>query len=112
MRYEFREDDPSVHQAAKFTLVTGVLGIAVLLLAAALLRNCHGVDTAACGTPYRTVLALVGPVILFGGGVWAFVHTYRAWRRYQTWWAWQGAGWFLFLLMMVVLTMGLPVLVG
>jgi hypothetical protein len=110
MRYEFREDDPSVHQAARFALVMGTLGVAFLVLAAVLLRNCHSVGTAACGTPYRTLLALGGPVILFVGGLGAFVRTYRAWHRYQTWWAWQGAGWFLFLLMMVVLTMGLPVL--
>jgi hypothetical protein len=110
MRYEFREDDPSVHQAAKFALVMGVLGVAFMALAAAWTKHCHGVDAAACSTPYRTVLALGGPAILFGGGVWAFVRTYQAWRHYRTWFAWQGAGWFLLVLMSVVLTMSLPVL--
>jgi len=44
--------------------------------------------------------------VLFGGGIGAFVRTYRAWRRYQIWFAWQGAGWFL-LLPLTVLTMSL-----
>ncbi|MEZ0050329.1 hypothetical protein ABIA30_001327 [Mycobacterium sp. MAA66] len=110
MRYEFREDDPSVHQAAKFALVMGVLGVAFMALAAAWTKHCHGVDAAACSMPYRTALALGGPAILFGGGVWAFVRTYQAWRHYRTWFAWQGAGWFLLVLMSVVLTMSLPVL--
>jgi hypothetical protein len=107
---KFRDDDPSVHQAARFGLMMGCLGVGFMVLAAVWVRQCHGFDTAACSTPYRTVLALGGPAILFGGGVWAFVRTYRAWRNDQVWWAWQGAGWFLLLLMSIVLTMSLPVL--
>lgn len=101
MRYEFREDDPSVRQAARFALTVGVLGILVLALAAVGVRTGHG--------PHL-LLALSAPVLLFAGGVWAFVRTYHAWRHYQTWFAWQGAGWFLLLLMLAVLTMSLPVL--
>lgn len=97
--YEFREDDPSVHQAARFGLTVGSLGILVLALSAYAVR--HGVDHWA---------AAAAPVFLFGGGIWAFVRTYQAWRHFRTWFAWQGAGWFLLLLAMVVLTMSLSVL--
>ena len=76
----FRDDDPSVHQAARFGLVMGSLGVGFMVLAAVWVRHCSGYDTAACSMPYRTVLALAGPLFLFGSGVWAFVRTYRAWR--------------------------------
>jgi hypothetical protein len=39
------------------------------------------------------------------------VRTYRVWRDHGTWWAWQGAGWFLMILMFVTLTMGAPIAV-
>lgn len=111
---QFRDDDPSVHEAARFGLVMGSLGVGFMVLAAVWVRHCHGIDTTECAwvysKPYRTVLALAGPLFLFGSGVWAFVRTYRAWRDNQVWWAWQGAGWFLLLLMSIVLTMSLPVL--
>ncbi len=106
----FRDDDPSVHQAARFGLVMGSVGVGFMVLAAVWVRHCSGYDTAACSMPYRTVLALAGPLFLFGSGVWAFVRTCRAWRGDKVWWAWQGAGWFLLLLMCIVLTMRLPVL--
>lgn len=106
----FRDDDPKVHHAARFALVMGCLGVGFMVLAAAWVRHCHGYDATACTMPYRTVLALTGPLFLFGSGVWAFVRTYRAWKHDEVWWAWQGAGWFLMILMSVVLTMSLPVL--
>lgn len=99
MRYEFREDDPSVHQAARFSLTVGMAGILVLALSAYGVK--HGIDRWA---------AVAAPAFLFAGGIWAFVRTYQAWRHYQTWFAWQGAGWFLLMLAMVVLTMSLSVL--
>ncbi|MGU3500165.1 hypothetical protein [Mycobacterium sp. C31M] len=109
-----RPDDPEVRSAARFALIAGVLGVAFLVLAAVLVRSCDEavVDTAACGRPERLVLALGAPILLFVAGVRAFVRTYRLWQVRQTWWAWQGAGWFLMLLMLVVLTMGLPTLGG
>jgi hypothetical protein len=50
--------------------------------------------------------------MLLAAGCWAFVRTYRIWRDYGTWWAWQGAGWFLLMLMLVTLTMGAPIIAG
>jgi NADH:ubiquinone oxidoreductase subunit H len=43
------------------------------------------------------------PVILFLGGVGAFVKTYQLWKARGVWVAWQGAGWFLLVLMLVSL---------
>jgi hypothetical protein len=52
------------------------------------------------GTP---LIALAAPGVLLLGGTIAFVQTYRVWRRRESWWIWQGAGWFLLLLMVVTL---------
>ncbi len=116
MRTEPRihRDEPEVRSAIRFGLVTAVLGVLFLIVAAILARSCDDavVDSASCGRPERLVLALGAPVILFGGGVYAFVRTYRTWKNRQVWWAWQGAGWFLMLLMLTVLTMSLPALAG
>lgn len=67
--------------------------------------------TAGCGRPYRTVLAVGAPVILVSGGLRAFARTYQVWRARGTWWGWQGAGWFLLTLMLVVLLVsGVPIM--
>lgn len=44
------------------------------------------------------------PVVLFLGGLGAFVRTYRVWKADGAWVAWQGAGWFLLTLMLVSLS--------
>jgi uncharacterized membrane protein len=109
-----RADDPEVRAAVRFGLVAALLGVGFLVVAAVLARSCDGavVDSVACGRPHRVVLALGAPAILFGGGLRAFVRTYRLWRNRQSWVAWQGAGWFLMLLMLLVLTMSLSALAG
>ncbi len=50
------------------------------------------------------VVASLVPAILFAGGVGAFVKTYREWKAQGAWVAWQGAGWFLLILMLVCLS--------
>ena len=50
------------------------------------------------------IVASLVPAILFGGGVGAFVRTYREWKAQGAWVAWQGAGWFLLTLMLVCLS--------
>jgi peptidoglycan/LPS O-acetylase OafA/YrhL len=47
--------------------------------------------------------AALVPAFLFLGGVGAMVRTYREWKADRGWAAWQGAGWFLLLLMLVAL---------
>ncbi|GBE65735.1 hypothetical protein MFM001_21970 [Mycobacterium sp. MFM001] len=106
--------DRDVQSAVRFAVLAGVAGVAFLIVAALWVSTCGGVavDTVACGAPQRTLLAFGAPAILLASGVWAFVRTYRIWRDHGTWWAWQGAGWFLLMLMLVTLTMGVPPIAG
>lgn len=57
--------------------------------------------------PDSSVWAIGVPTILLLGGLGAFIQTYRVWKRGGGWPVWQGAGWFLFVLML--LTLSLPV---
>jgi hypothetical protein len=111
---DLRHDDAQVRDAVRFGLVVAVLAVAFLVTAAVWVSTCDGatVDTAACGVPQRALLAIGAPVVLLIGGLRAFVRTYQTWRNHETWWAWQGAGWFLFTLMLSVLTMSMPALAG
>ncbi len=109
------QEDSEVQAAVRFALLTAAAGVCFIVVAAAWVSTCSGamaVDTVACGAPQRTLLAFGAPAILLAGGVWAFVRTYRIWRDDGTWWAWQGAGWFLMMLMLLTLTMGTPAIAG
>ncbi|MFE1592978.1 hypothetical protein [Nocardia sp. NPDC058705] len=70
-------------------------------------RNaCATADTRLCDDPAK-IAVLFGPgLILLAGGIGAFVHTYQRWRDGRSWRAWQGAGWFLFILMTAYLAIG------
>lgn len=101
--------------AIRFAILSAGAGVGFLVMAALWVSTCGGragIDTVACGPPQRTLLALGAPLILFAGGIWAFVRTYRVWRDRGIWWAWHGAGWFLLTLMVVTLSMGFPVIAG
>lgn len=114
-RDEPGREDGEVRAAARFALLTAVAGLAFVAIAAFSVSDCDGgpaTDTAACGTVQRALLGGGGPLILLIGGLWAFGRTYQIWRRRGTWWAWQGAGWFLMTLMLVALVMGLPPIAG
>jgi hypothetical protein len=108
------QEDREVHAAIRFAALVGAAGIGFVVLAALWVSTCPGtgVDTAACGTPQRTMLALGGPLILFGGGLWAFLRTYRVWKANGTWWGWHGAGWFLLTLTVVALGLGVSPIAG
>jgi hypothetical protein len=97
--------DANVRDAVRFGLGVAAAGVTFLVVGAT-------ADTVACGVPQRTVLAVGAPLILLIGGLRAFVRTYQTWRKQETWWAWQGAGWFLLTLMLLVLTMSMPALAG
>ncbi|MBO0863706.1 MAG: hypothetical protein J2P16_01365 [Mycobacterium sp.] len=108
-------EDSEVHSAIRFAVLAAAAAVGFLVVAALWVSTCRGalaVDTAACGAPQRTLLALGAPVILLVGGSWAFVKTYRVWRDHGAWWAWQGAGWFLLTLMLLTVTMGVPPIAG
>ena len=114
LRHDLEHNDANVRDAVRFGVVVAVAGAVFLGVAAVWVSTCDGAtaDTAACGTPQRMLLAVGAPVILLIGGLCAFVRTYRAWRKHETWWAWQGVGWFLMTLMLLALTMGMPGLAG
>jgi uncharacterized membrane protein len=108
---QVRQADVNVRDAVRFGAMVAVVGIAFLATAAVWMSTCTGAtaDTVACGVPQRTFLAVGAPLILLLGGLRAFVRTYQTWRKQETWWAWQGAGWFLVTLMLVVMTMSQPI---
>src|SRR5882757_7750364 len=99
-------EDNEVRAAIRFAILAAVAGVAFLIVAALWASTCQGamsIDTTACGAPQLTILAFGAPLILLAAGCWAFVRTYRVWRDHGVWWAWQGAGWFLMILMFVTL---------
>jgi hypothetical protein len=106
--------DREVGAAIRFAVLAAVAGVGFVVMAALWVSTCPGpgVDTVACGTPQRAMLACGGPLILFAGGLWAFLRTYRVWKASGTWWGWHGAGWFLLTLMVVTLGLGVSPIAG
>jgi hypothetical protein len=107
-------DDAHVREAVRFGLGVAAAGLAFVLAAAVWVSTCNGAtaDTMACGAPQRTLLAVGAPIILSIGALRAFVRTYQRWRSHENWWAWQGAGWFLVTMTLLVLAMSMPPLAG
>jgi hypothetical protein len=107
-----QRDRATFAAVVKLVGVFVVIALAVLLGALAWLNGCkEGTGQGAldnCSALQRNTLAIGPAVVLFVGGAWAFVRTYQEWRERAGWWIWQGAGWFLLVLMMVVLTMTVP----
>jgi len=93
---EKRWHDPAMFRAAVIYVVS------VVALA--------GVAFAAAVAWHALIAGILVPVILFAGGVGALVQAYRVWKAEGVWPIWQGAGWFLLLLMLVCL--GVPVAVA
>lgn len=85
--------DPAALRAA-VTYVVSVVVVAGLAFAATVFWH-------------SLIAGILVPVILFIGGVGAFVQTYRTWRTYGAWPIWQGAGWILLCLFLFCL--GVPV---
>ena len=105
-------EDNEVHAAVRFAVLAAVAGLAFLIVAALWDSTCKGamsIDTVACGAPQLTILAFGAPRDPAGRGNLGLLRTYRVWRDHGVWWAWQGAGWFLMILMFVTLTMGAPI---
>ncbi|WP_328391497.1 hypothetical protein [Nocardia sp. NBC_00416] len=101
-------DDGNFRRAVRYTLA--VLGVAALVCAItavwAATGRCRDADALLCDAPTRTAV-LFGPgLVLLLGGIGAFIETVRVLRRGGTWPIWQGAGWFLFLIMLFYLGMG------
>ncbi|TQM33677.1 hypothetical protein [Nocardia bhagyanarayanae] len=59
-----------------------------------------------CDAASGIAVLLVPALVLVAGGIGAFVITYLRWRQGRVWPIWQGAGWFLFMLMLVYVSIG------
>ncbi|WP_194813696.1 hypothetical protein [Nocardia sp. XZ_19_385] len=102
-------DEGTFRRAATYTL--SVIGLAVVVAAltfwwAAARARCSGEDVVLCDTSARVAVVFGPGAVLLLGGIGAFVITYLAWRRGKNWVIWQGAGWFLFVLMTVYFAIG------
>ena len=102
--------------AARFTGLVVAVALLVLGLGLVWVSGCKSEAgdqaLAHCGHFQRNAVGIGSPLILLLGGIGAFVRTYRVWRAGGRWWIWQGAGWFLLVLMLVELTMTAPVALG
>ncbi|MGY0498542.1 hypothetical protein ACWZHB_08615 [Nocardia sp. FBN12] len=102
-------DDGEYRRAALY--VVCVVGVAALVFAAvnvwaANRGACAQAHTHLCDTPAESAVVIGPSVILLLGGIGAFVRTYQRWRDGYSWRTWQGAGWFLFILMTAYLAIG------
>ncbi|WP_197377211.1 hypothetical protein [Mycolicibacterium baixiangningiae] len=89
---EKRWRDPQAFRAA-VTYVVAVVTVAAVCFAFYAIPADHSV-----------IAAVLVPVVLFAGGVGAFIQTYRVWKALGTWPIWHGAGWFLFSLFLACLS--------
>lgn len=97
---EKRWHDPPTFRAA-VTYVVSVVAVAAVCFAFYAIPADHSV-----------IAAVLVPVVLFAGGVGAFIQTYRLWKVRGTWPIWQGAGWFLFALFLLGLSVPGSALTG
>ena len=73
-------------------------------------EECANAAYFVCASPDRYILALAPTAILLFGGLGAFVRTYQVWREGGTWPIWHGAGWLLFIFMLLYLSISAGVL--
>ncbi|QLY27651.1 hypothetical protein H0264_19450 [Nocardia huaxiensis] len=99
-------DPPTFRRAARYVIaviaLTGIVMAAALVWAASR-QECLDAENMRCDTASRLVVGLGPALVLLGGGIVAFVITFRQWRGGKPWPIWQGAGWFLFTLMVMYL---------
>lgn len=107
-----QQDKRTFVSAVRFGVAVVGVSLLVLALTVAWVAGCKSgsgsESLAQCGALRRNAFALGAPLILLVGGGVAFIRTYQVWRRRARWWAWHGVGWFLLVLMLVMLTMTAP----
>lgn len=105
---EKRWTDPGVFRRAAL-YVGAVLVVAAVVFGIAVLyasSRCGDAESQLCDGPSQAAV-LIGPsAVGLLGGIGAFVQTFRQWRRGRNWPIWQGAGWFLFVLVLCYLGIG------
>ncbi|GGK44559.1 hypothetical protein [Nocardia camponoti] len=68
---------------------------------------CVDKGTWLCDGPAQVAVLIIPAVVLLLGGIGAFFRTYVVYREGSSRWpVWQGAGWFLFILMTAYLVIG------
>lgn len=81
--------------AVRFTVLLVAVAMVVLVLGLVWVNGCKsgtGEEALArCSGVQRNVLGIGSPLILFLGGLGAFIRTYQVWRARGRWWIWQGA---------------------
>ncbi|MFF2083597.1 hypothetical protein ACFVVM_07460 [Nocardia sp. NPDC058176] len=102
-------DEQSFRQAVTYGLsviaVAAVIGVLTTVWAANR-SACVAADTRLCDDAAKTAVLFGPAVILLAGGIGAFVLAFRRFRAGRNWRTWQGAGWFLFVLMTAYLVIG------
>lgn len=113
---EKRWSDPRMfRQAVLFdavTIVIALVAMAVTIAVGSRVGDCGADEGTLCSDAARIVVVVVPSALLLLGGIGAFVQAYRTWRRNGVWPIWQGAGWFLFVLMLVYLGVSVRSLAG
>jgi hypothetical protein len=110
-----RDDEPRAREGlrdvVRFSAAIVAAAAAVLTFAALWMSTCNGstVDVVACGTAQRTLLGFGATLILSGGGGWALVRAYQAWRRDGATWPWPAAAAFLLITALLVVDVGFRV---
>ncbi|HZQ30794.1 MAG TPA: hypothetical protein VFB19_03560 [Mycobacterium sp.] len=108
-----QRDRSTFADAVRFVAIFVVIALVIFFGAMFWVSGCKtgaGMGTLQnCGAVKRNLVAVGPGIVLFVGGAWAFVRTYQTWRARGGWWIWQGAGWFLLVLMLLVLSMTIPV---
>ncbi|MFF2395674.1 hypothetical protein [Nocardia sp. NPDC058114] len=102
-------DDGQYRRAVLY--VVCVVGVAALVFAAvnvwaANRGACADAQTHLCDTLSESAIVIGPSAVVLLGGIGAFIQTYQRWRAGNSWRTWQGAGWFLFILMTAYLAIG------
>ena len=111
---DMRHRDPDIREgvrdAVRFGVGVVVAAVVFLALASVWVGTCGGstFDTVACGAPQLTLLAHGAPLILLGGGLWAFLRAYQVRRQHGISSPWHAAGWLLMVGMLLVLATSMP----
>lgn len=113
---EKRWSDPQTFRKAVLfdaaTIVLALIAMAVAMVVGSGIGDCPAEGSRLCTDTARMVVVVVPSALLLFGGIGAFVQAYRAWRRNGTWPIWQGAGWFLFVLMLIYLGISVRAVAG
>ncbi|TSD99584.1 hypothetical protein FOS14_11970 [Skermania sp. ID1734] len=102
-------DRGSFRHAVAFTFAD--IAAALIALIAALIwasnrAACAQADSVLCDGSARTVVLFLPALVLLIGGLIAFGKTYLVWRNGGAWPIWQGAGWVMFVCLLLFLGVG------